>query len=51
MRVLSSLRSLKVKLHKKSNDVLAAYELVSTVRLDLELLKSNCEEEFPSVVQ
>ena len=46
MRVITSLRSLTVKLQKKSNDILAAYELVSTVWLDLELLKSNCEEEF-----
>ena len=46
MRILSSLRSLTVKLQKKSNDVLAAYELVSNVQLDLALLKSNCEEEF-----
>ena len=46
MRVLTILRSLTVKLQKKSNDILAAYELVSTVQLDLELLKTNCEEEF-----
>ena len=46
MRILSSLRSLTVKLQKKSNDVLAVYELVSNVQLDLALLKSNCEEEF-----
>lgn len=45
MRILTSLR-LTVKLQKKSNDILAAYELVSTVQLDLELLKANCEEEF-----
>ena len=46
MRVLTSLRSLTVKLQKKSNDILAAYKLVSTVQLYLELLKANCEEEF-----
>ena len=46
MRILSSLRSLTVKLQKASNDILAAYELVSEVQLDLELLQINCEEEF-----
>jgi len=46
MRVLSSLRSLTVKLQKKSSDILAAYEHVSEVITDLELLKINCEEEF-----
>ena len=46
LRFLSFLGSLTIKLQKKSNDVLAAYELVFTIRLDLELLKSNCEEEF-----
>ena len=46
MRVLSSLRSLTVKLQKKSIDILAAYEHVSEVITDLELLKTNCEEEF-----
>lgn len=46
MRFLSSLRSLTVKLQKSSTDILAAYELVSEVQLDLELLKTDCEEEF-----
>lgn len=46
MRVLSSLRSLTVKLQKKSSDILAAYEHVPEVVTDLELLKINCEEEF-----
>ena len=46
MRVLSSLRSLTIKLQKKSSDILAAYEHVSEVITDLELLKTNCEEEF-----
>ena len=46
MRLLSTLRSLTVKLQKTSNDILAAYELVSEVQMDLELLKINCEEEF-----
>ena len=46
MRILTSLRSLTVKLQKQTNDVLAAYKHVSSVHLDLELLKSNCEEEF-----
>ena len=46
MRVLSSLRSLTIKLQKKSTDILAAYEHVSEVVTDMELLKINCEEEF-----
>lgn len=46
MRVLSSLRSLTVKLQKKSSDILAAYEHVLEVITDLELLKTNCAEEF-----
>lgn len=46
IRVLSSLRSLTVKLQKKSSDILAAYEHVSKVVTDFELLKINCEEEF-----
>ena len=37
---------LTVKLQKKSSDILAAYEHVSEVIRDLELLKTNCEEEF-----
>ena len=43
---MSSLRSLTIKLQKKSSDILAAYEHVSEVITDLELLKTNCEEEF-----
>ena len=43
MRILSILRSLT---QKKSNDILAAYEYVSEVQMDLELLKTNCEDEF-----
>ena len=46
LRILSFLCLLTIKLQKKSNDVLAAYELVFTVWLDIELLKSNCEKEF-----
>ena len=46
MRILSSLRSLTVKLQKASNDILAAYEMVSEVQMNLNLLKTNCEEEF-----
>lgn len=46
MRILSSLHSLTVKLQKKSNDILAAYEHVAEVITDLELLKTNCKEEF-----
>lgn len=46
MTVLSSLRILTVKLQKKSNDILAAYDLVGEVITNLELLKTNCEEEF-----
>jgi hypothetical protein len=48
MRILSILRSLTIKLQKKANDILAAYELVSDVLLELELLKINCEDEFHS---
>ena len=46
MRILSSLCSLTVKLQKASNDILAAYEMVSEVQMNLDLLKTNCEEEF-----
>lgn len=48
MRVLSSLRSLTVKLQKKSNDILAAYEYVSEVLEEFQEVKSNCETEFHS---
>ena len=33
-------------MQKASNDIIAAYELVSEVQTNLELLKTNCEEEF-----
>ena len=46
MRVLSSLRSLTIKLQKKANDILAAYDLVSDVELELQLLKVKCDDEF-----
>lgn len=46
MRIFSSLRSLTVNLQKKTHDILAAYEHVSDVQLEMELLKINCEEEF-----
>ena len=46
MRVLSSLRSLTIKLQKKTIDIIGAYEHVSEVQIELELLKSNCKEEF-----
>ena len=45
MRILSSLRSLTVNLQKKANDILAAYEHISDIMLQL---KTNCEEEFHS---
>ena len=45
MRVLSSLRSLTIKLQKKTIDIIGVYEHVSEVQIELELL-SNCEEEF-----
>ena len=48
MRILSSLRSLTVNLQKRANDILAAYEHISDIMLELELLKTNCEEEFHS---
>lgn len=50
IRVLSSLCFLTVKLQKKSSDILAAYEHVSEVITDLELLKTNCERGVSSVV-
>ncbi len=46
MRVLSSLRCLTVNLQKRGHDVLTAYEHVSAVQQELELLKVNCEDEF-----
>uniref|UniRef100_A0A1X7V4Q2 Uncharacterized protein n=1 Tax=Amphimedon queenslandica TaxID=400682 RepID=A0A1X7V4Q2_AMPQE len=46
MTVLSSLRSLTIKLQKKSQDILAAYEEVGGVMSYFEVLKTNCEEEF-----
>lgn len=48
MRILSSLRSLTVNLQNRTNDILVAYEHISEVMLELELLKTNCEEEFHS---
>ena len=36
-----------MKLQKKANDILVAYELISEVQFELELLKVNCEKEFP----
>ena len=39
--MLSSLHSLTVELQKKTNDILSAYEHVSTVQLELELLKQK----------
>lgn len=46
MRIFSTIRSLTVNLQKKTHDILAAYEHVADVQLELELLKTNCEEEF-----
>ena len=57
LRVLSSLRSLTIKLQKKSQDTLiklqkksqdtlAAYEEVGGVMSYFKVLKTNCEEEF-----
>ncbi len=48
MRVLSSLRSLTVKLQKKAKDILSAYDLISDVQMELGLLRTNCDEEFHS---
>ena len=48
MRIFSSLRSLTVNLQKKTQSILTAYEHVSDVQLELEILKTNCEEEFHS---
>ena len=47
MQILSSLHFLTVKLQKKLNDIFAAYEHVSNVQMELEMLKPNREEEFP----
>jgi len=46
MTLLSSLRGVTVKLQKRSQDVLMAYELASDVQLELELMKVNCDDEF-----
>ena len=43
MTILGSLRGLTVKLQKRSVD---AYEQISEVQLELELMKLNCEEEL-----
>ncbi|ORU94881.1 MAG: hypothetical protein A6F71_09870 [Cycloclasticus sp. symbiont of Poecilosclerida sp. M] len=48
MRILSSLRCLTINLQKKVNDILAAYDHVSDVQMEFELLRVNCEEEFHS---
>lgn len=41
-----NLHSLTINLQEKTIDILAAYEHVPEVHLELELMKSNCEEEF-----
>lgn len=46
MRLLSSLHGLTIKLQKQSKDILQAYEQVSDVHLELELMTKNCVEEF-----
>ena len=43
------LRGLTVKLQKGSKDILQAYDQVSDVQLELELMKENCKEEFRMV--
>ena len=48
MRIFSSLRSLTVNLQKKTHSILTAYEHVSDVQLEFQLLKTNCEEDFHS---
>ena len=42
------LRSLTINLQKRASDILTAYEHISDIMLELELLKTNCEEEFHS---
>ena len=46
MRILKSLQCLTITMQKKPNSIIAAYEHVPGVQLELELLRSNCEEEF-----
>ena len=48
MRIFSCLRSLTINLQKKTHSILTAYEHVSDVQLEFELMKTNCEEEFHS---
>ena len=47
MRVLSILRGVTVKLQKQCQDILAAFDPVSDVQLELQLMRDNSEEEFP----
>ena len=47
MKVLSILQGVTVKLQQRS-DVLKVYELVSDVQMELELLKTSCDDEFHS---
>ena len=44
MKLLSSLRGLTVKFQKQSKDILAAYDQVADVQLELELLKIKFRE-------
>jgi len=46
MRIFSSLQSLTVSLQKKTHNVLTAHEHVSDVQLEIQMLQTNCEEEF-----
>ena len=45
MRILSSIRSQTINL-QKATDILAAYERVQDVQVEIELLKTNCEAKF-----
>ena len=49
MQILSNLCSLTVSLQKRDNDILAAYEHILDIVLEIELLKTNCEFRFDEV--
>ena len=46
MGLLSTLRSFTVKLQRQSLDIISAYEQISDVQNEFELLRINIDEEF-----
>ena len=46
MRLLSTLRSVTVKLQHRSLDIIGAYEKITAVQNEFELLRINIDEEF-----